>query len=61
VGEHIRATSVTEERTESFNYRQLNATFIKLAIHLGFIGSSFGSICSRRVSIVDMSSPTVQP
>ena len=38
VGEHIRATSVTEERTESFNYRQLNATFIKLAIHLGFIG-----------------------
>jgi predicted PurR-regulated permease PerM len=38
VGEHIRTTSVTEERTESFNYRQLNATFIKLAIHLGFIG-----------------------
>jgi len=29
---------VTEECTESFNYRQLNATFIKLAIHLGFIG-----------------------
>ena len=44
VGEHIRATSVTEERSvteegiESFNYRQLNATFIKLAVHLGFIG-----------------------
>ena len=38
VGEHVRTTSVTEERTESFNYRQLNATFIKLAIHLGFIG-----------------------
>jgi hypothetical protein len=29
---------VTEERTESFNYRQYNATFIDLAIHLGFIG-----------------------
>jgi hypothetical protein len=38
VGEHVRTTSVTEECTESFNYRQLNATFIKLAIHLGFIG-----------------------
>jgi len=36
VGEHIRTTSVTEDRTESFNYRQLNATFIKLAIYLGF-------------------------
>ena len=33
VGEHIRTM-----RTESFNYRQLNATFFKLAIHLGFIG-----------------------
>lgn len=38
VGEHIRTTSVTEERTGSFNYLQLNATFIKLTIHLGFIG-----------------------
>ena len=37
-GQHIRKTSVTEERTESFNYRQFNATFIELAIHLGFIG-----------------------
>src|SRR6202045_490388 len=38
VGEHIRTTLVTEEGTESFIYRQLNATFIKLAIPLGFIG-----------------------
>lgn len=29
---------MTEEHTDSFNYRQLNATFIELAIHLGFIG-----------------------
>jgi predicted PurR-regulated permease PerM len=29
---------VTEEPTESFNYRQLNATFVEMAIHLGFIG-----------------------
>jgi predicted PurR-regulated permease PerM len=29
---------VTEERTESFNYRQFNATFTELAIHIGFIG-----------------------
>jgi len=28
---------VTEERTE-FNYRQFNATFVEMAIHLGFIG-----------------------
>lgn len=31
-------TSVSEERRDSFNYRQFNATFIELAIHLGFIG-----------------------
>lgn len=28
---------MTEERTE-FNYRQFNATFVEMAIHLGFIG-----------------------
>lgn len=29
---------MTEEHTESFNYRQFNATFIELVIHVGFIG-----------------------
>src|SRR3984893_14730825 len=33
-----RRGSVTEERTESFNYLQLHANFIQLAVHLGFIG-----------------------
>ncbi|SFK51757.1 Predicted PurR-regulated permease PerM [Methylocapsa palsarum] len=31
-------TSVTEERTETFSYRQLNKSFIELAVHIGFIG-----------------------
>jgi predicted PurR-regulated permease PerM len=29
---------VTEEPRESFNYRQLNATFVEIAIHVSFIG-----------------------
>jgi predicted PurR-regulated permease PerM len=29
---------VTKDRTESFNYRQFNANFVEMAIHLGFIG-----------------------
>jgi len=29
---------VVEQRPEPFNYRQFNATFIELAIHIGFIG-----------------------
>jgi predicted PurR-regulated permease PerM len=35
---HIRKTSVTEERSDSFDYRQLNATFVEMAIHIGLIG-----------------------
>jgi len=34
----IRKTEVIEERTDSFNYRQFNASFMELAIHIGFIG-----------------------
>ena len=29
---------MTEEQPESFNYRQFNAPFVEMAIHLGFIG-----------------------
>ena len=29
---------MTEDRTKPFNYRQFNATFVEMAIHLGFIG-----------------------
>ncbi|HET6374670.1 MAG TPA: AI-2E family transporter [Methylocella sp.] len=31
-------TPVKEERPESFNYRQFNATFVEMTVHLGFIG-----------------------
>src|SRR4029077_16962812 len=34
----LRKISVTEEHRESFSYRQLNATFVEMAIHVGFIG-----------------------
>ena len=34
----IRKRSVPEEHTERFNYRQFNATFVEMAVHLGFIG-----------------------
>jgi predicted PurR-regulated permease PerM len=29
---------LAEERSESFSYRQFNATFVEMAIHVGFIG-----------------------
>ena len=29
---------MTEEHRESFSYRQFNATFVEMAIHVGFIG-----------------------
>jgi predicted PurR-regulated permease PerM len=35
---YIWKISVTEDPQESFNYRQFNATFVEMAIHLGFIG-----------------------
>jgi predicted PurR-regulated permease PerM len=34
----LRKISVTEEHRESFSYRQFNATFVEMAIHVGFIG-----------------------
>ena len=38
VSQPIRKRSVPEEHTERFNYRQFNATFVEMAVHLGFIG-----------------------
>jgi predicted PurR-regulated permease PerM len=29
---------LAEEHSESFSYRQFNATFVEMAIHVGFIG-----------------------
>src|ERR1700730_16730827 len=38
LAQDLRKISVTEEHRESFSYRQFNATFVEMAIHVGFIG-----------------------